>query len=162
MGPFFADIKDQERFVFMKLGAQLFSLFLSGKAVKRIVTIGHLINQFCFVLLYLLPIFDIPAGIKTVLLLVLLFSGHIINNAINPAKITWLMSHVHDNKRGSFTAAKEMVSLAGGIAVSVILGAVADTFRSSDGAPTNTYYVICCIALFIMMAIHTATLIAVS
>ena len=139
-------------------GAQLFALFLSGKNTKRIVTIGHLINQMCFVLLYLLPIFELSAGLKTALLLILLFAGHIINNAINPAKITWLMGAVPNSGRGSFTAVKEMVSLAGGMIVSVGLGAVADSFRDSTGAPTQTYYVICCIALFVMMVIHTATL----
>ncbi len=140
-------------------GAQLFALFLSGKRAKRIVTAGHLINQLCFVLLYLLPIFELPSGVKTALLLVFLFAGHIINNAINPAKITWLMEAVPDTKRGSFTALKEMISLAGGMIVSVSLGAIADTFRDGNGAPTRAYYVICSAALLIMMLIHTVTLV---
>ena len=139
-------------------GAQLFALVLAGRRRKRIVTLGHLINQLCFVLLYLLPIFNIPSGVKTVLLIVLLFTGHIINNAINPAKITWLMSAVQNEKRGSFTAVKEMISLAGGIAVSLGFGAVADIFRNADGMPTTPYYVICTAALLIMMIIHTVTL----
>ena len=139
-------------------GAQLFALFLSGKRAKRIVTIGHAINELAFVLLYLLPIFDISSGAKAAILLVLLFSGHIINNAINPAKITWLMTSVPNEKRGSFTAVKEMISLAGGMAVSLGLGRVADIYRDSSGAPTATYYRICCIALFILMTIHTAAL----
>lgn len=141
------------------LGAQLFALFLTDRQVKRLVTLGHLINQLCFVLLYVLPIFDIPSGLKTVLLLVLLFAGHIINNAINPAKITWLMTSVPDCKRGSFTAVKEMVSLAGGMIVSVGFGAVADIYRDASGAPTTAYYRICCAALLIMTVIHTVTLI---
>ena len=139
-------------------GAQLFALVLTSRRVKRLVIVGHLINQLCFVLLYLLPIFNIPANVKTVVLILLLFSGHIINNAINPAKITMLMASVEDKKRGSFTAVKEMVSLAGGMAVSVGIGAVADVFRDADGNPTSPYYVICCIALFIMMIIHTVSL----
>ena len=139
-------------------GAQLFALVLTNKKVKKIVTIGHLINQLCFVLLYLLPIFDFSANIKTVVLIVLLFSGHIINNAINPAKITMLMASVEDKKRGSFTAIKEMVSLAGGMAVSIALGRVADIYRDADGLPTTPYYIICCVALVLMMAIHITSL----
>lgn len=139
-------------------GAQLFAIVLAGRKVKRIVTIGHVINQLAFTLLYLLPIFNLPSGLKTALLLVFLFAGHIINNAINPAKIAWLMTSVQNNKRGGFTAVKEMVSLAGGIAVSLGFGAVADTFRDASGMPTTPYYVICAVALILMTAIHTVTL----
>ena len=140
-------------------GAQLFALVLVGRRRKRIVTLGHMINQLCFTCLYLLPIFNIPPLVKTVLLMVLLFSGHIINNAINPAKITWLMSSVPNDRRGTFTAIKEMVSLAGGIAVSVYFGAIADTFRDATGMPTRPYYIICGVAILTMMVIHTVTLV---
>ena len=139
-------------------GAQLFALMLSGKNKKRIATIGHLINQTCFILLYLLPIFELPSMVKTVILITLLVSGHLINNAINPTKITWLMSSVPNQTRGRFTAIKEMVSLSGGIGVSMVFGMVADQFRNANGTPTTPYYVICTTALAIMMLIHTATL----
>ena len=139
-------------------GAQLFALFLSNRRVKRIVTIGHSVNQLCFTLLYLLPIFSIPPAMKTALLLVFLFLGHILNNAINPSKINWLMQAVPDRQRGSFTAHKEMISLAGGMIVSISLGRIADTFRDAAGAPTPTYYRICCIALFLLTVLHTVTL----
>ena len=139
-------------------GAQLFALFVSDRNAKRMTVIGHSINQLCFVLLYLLPIFDIPPAAKSALLIVFLFAGHIINNAINPTKITWLMSFVPDSKRGSFTAVKEMVSLAGGMIVSVSLGAVADSFRDAAGNPTKPYYIICCVAVTLLMLIHTVTL----
>lgn len=143
-------------------GAQLFAVVLVGRKRKRIVTAGHLINQLCFVLLYLLPIFNVPTAVKTVVFIVLLFGGHIINNAINPAKITWLMGSVQNEKRGQFTAVKEMISLAGGIAVSLVFGAVADTFRDSGGMPTRPYYIICAVALAAMTAIHTLTLLVSS
>lgn len=139
-------------------GAQLFALFLSGRRVKKIVTIGHSINQLCFTLLYLLPIFSIPKDIKTFLFLLFLFLGHILNNAVNPSKINYLMQSVSDAKRGSFTALKEMISLAGGMVISVFLGRIADTFRDSAGNPTPTYYKICCIAIFILTVLHTLTL----
>ena len=141
-------------------GAQLFALTRSGKKVKKFATVGHLINQSCFCLIYLLPLFKLPSELKTVLLVALLFAGHIINNAVNPSMITWYMSAVPDDRRGRFTAIKEMISLAGGIAVSFLLGRVADIYRDTNGLPTRTYYVICAVALFVMMLIHTATHIA--
>ena len=129
-------------------GAQLFALFFSNRRVKRLVTVGHTINQLCFALLYLLPIFSFPPAVKTALLLFFLFLGHILNNAINPSKINWLMQSVPDKQRGSFTAVKEMISLAGGMVISLSLGRIADTFRDAAGNPTPTYYRICCLALF--------------
>ena len=68
------------------------------------------------------------------------------------------MQSVSDAKRGSFTALKEMISLAGGMVISVFLGRIADTFRDSAGNPTPTYYKICCIAIFILTVLHTLTL----
>ena len=139
--------------------AQLFALFLSGKRVKRIVTIGHSVNQLAFTLLYFLPVFNLSPNAKAVILIALFFVGHIINNAVNPTKIAWLMRSVPNNTRGSFTAKKEMISLAGGMVVSLSLGRIADTFLDEQGAPTSSYYIICGSALLVLMLIHTATLI---
>lgn len=139
-------------------GAQLFALFLSGRRRKRMVTVGNLINQLCFTLLYLLPIFSLDPVVKTALLMALLIGGHIVNNALTPSRTIWLMGSVPDERRGRFTAVKEMVSLAGGIVVSLVFGAVADTFRDTAGMPTRPYYIICTVALIIMMALHTVCL----
>ena len=136
---------------------QLFALFLSGKRVKKICTLGNLINQSCFVILYLFPLTSLSSDVRTVLLVILLTLGHIINNAVRPSKLAMYMDSVPMGKRGSFTAVKEMISLAGGIIVSLVMGRVADTFRSSDGLPTKEYYVICAIALLLMTLIHTAS-----
>lgn len=139
-------------------GAQLFALWLTGRRKKRIVVIGNLINQSAFTLLYLLPIFPLSPNARTVLLMLLLFLGHIISNAMTPSRIAWLMGAVPNERRGSFTAVKEMVSLAGGIAVSLAFGRVADIFRDTSGMPTRPYYVICSVALCTMMLLHTACL----
>ena len=144
-------------------GAQLFALVTTGHRAKRIATIGHLLNQLCFVALYLLPIGQtIGAEAKAIIFVVLLFAGHILNNAVNPSMIAMYMDAVPDSSRGSYTAVKEMISLVGGVAVSLGLGWIADTYCVTNIAgvkePTAQYYVICCIAVFIMMAIHTASL----
>ena len=145
-------------FASLTCGAQLFSILLSGRRAKRIVTIGHAINLLSFVLLYLLPIFDLSPTARTALLLILLFLGNVIKNAITPTKITWLMSAVPNKERGRFTATKEMISLAGGMIVSVALGRVADIYRSSDGLPTRTYYIICSVALLFLALVHISSL----
>lgn len=138
-------------------GAQLFALVRSGRRAKTFVTVGHIINQSSFIIIYLLPLFSLTPTAKTALLVALLFIGHIINNAVNPSMITWYMAAVPNEQRGRFTATKEMISLAGGIAVSFLLGIVADIYRDASGMPTRPYYVVCAVALLLMMLIHTAS-----
>ena len=140
-------------------GAQLFALFLNGRRKKGIVVIGTFINELAFALVYLLPIFNFSASLKTVFLLAFLIVGHIVSNAVTPSRLTWLMTSVSLESRGSFTAIKEMISLAGGIIVSLLFGRIADVFRSADGMPTRPYYIICAIALLVMAIIRTASLI---
>ncbi len=140
-------------------GAQLFALFMSGKRVKSMCAIGNTINQACFVILYLFPLVSMSPRLRTALLVILLITGHIINNAVRPSKLTMYMDSVPTGTRGSFTAVKEMISLAGGIAVSLIMGRIADIFRDADGLPTKEYYVICAIALVLMTLIHTGSVV---
>ena len=140
-------------------GAQLFALFMSGRRVKKMCAVGNTINQFCFVILYLFPLVSISPELRTTLLVILLIIGHIINNAVRPSKLTMYMDSVPTGTRGSFTAVKEMISLAGGIVVSLVMGRVADTFRSADGLPTKEYYVICAVALLIMALIHLGSVV---
>lgn len=139
-------------------GAQLFALLIVGRKRKRIVTVGRLINQICFVLMYLLPIFNISPMLRTLLLMLFLFVGHIINNALTPTKLTWLMGAVPNEKRGVFTAVKEMISLAAGIALSLSFGMVADVYRDAAGMPTRPYYVIGAAALIILTVINAVSL----
>jgi Na+/melibiose symporter-like transporter len=90
--------------------------------------------------------------------MVFLFVGHLVSNAVTPSRLTWLMTSVPMENRGTFTAVKEMISLAGGILVSLGMGRVADMYRDADGMPTKTYYVICAVTLLLMSVIHIASL----
>ena len=132
---------------------------MSGKRVKGMCAIGNTVNQVCFVVLYLFPLISMTPRLRTTLLVILLITGHIINNAVRPSKLTMYMDSVPSGTRGSFTAVKEMISLAGGIIVSLIMGRIADTFRSADGLPTREYYVICAITLALMTLIHTLSVV---
>ena len=140
-------------------GAQLFAISFNGRRKKRIVLTGVCINQLAFTLVYLLPIFNFSPNTKSIILMIFLFSGHIISNAVTPSRLTWLMTSVPLESRGSFTAIKEMISLAGGIIVSLAFGRIADVFRDSSGMPTKPYYIICTVTLLAMSLIHIASLI---
>lgn len=139
-------------------GAQLFALAITGKRVKRTVTVAMILNQIAFITVYLLPIFNLDSGVKSAIFVCFLIVGNLLNNSVLPARLVWLMKSVDHDKRGSFTAVKEMISLAGGVVVSLALGFIADLFRSPDGTPTSEYYVICSLALIVMSVLHTVTL----
>lgn len=120
-------------FVSLGCGFQIIAIFLAHKKpVKRWVTVLHIVSQSLFVLLYIVPLFGISAAAKAVLFVLLLLSAYIIHNIINAPKTTWYMSLVKDEKRGVFTANKEIVSLLGGVFFSWALGAMMDGFERRE------------------------------
>lgn len=145
-------------FVSLGCGFQIIAIFLANKRpVKRWVTLLHSLNQLFFALIYLVPFVEITDEQKTILFVVFLLSGHIINNVVNSPKINWFMSLVDDKKRGSFTANKEMVSLIGGMLFSFAMGSVIDRFEGSGNL--NGAFIVCGLSIFVLMLLHSATLI---
>lgn len=144
-------------FISLGFGFQLLALFLSGKKkIKRTIILMHLINQLSFSMLYLIPVFDIPSGVKTVMFAAFLLMGEVLQNVIYSPKMTWLMSSVRNNDRGSFTAKKEIVSLISGVIISFGMGAVIDYFEAAG--ELNVAFIIGGITLFALTVIHTALL----
>ncbi len=145
-------------FVSLGCGFQLIAIFLVNKRpVKRWVTAGHIISQILFSLLYFIPLLNISVAQKTILFVALLLVAQIIHNIIHAPKINWFMSLVDDDKRGKFTANKEIVSLLGGVAFSYALGAVMDYFEKSGDM--KTAFTVYGIGLLVLMLLHTLTLI---
>lgn len=145
-------------FVSLGCGFQLIAIFLANKRpVKRWVTLLHTVSQSLFALIYLIPVFNISLKLKTAIFIASLLIAHIIHNIVNSPKINWYMSLVDNNKRGTFTANKEIVSLLGGMAFSYGLGALIDKFESSGDM--RTAFIICGIGVFTLMLIHSLTLI---
>ena len=136
---------------------QLFSLLFRKKRFKKFVVVLSIINQLLFMLLYVIPLVDIPSNIKTAIFTVFIISAYFFYNVAHPKKISWLISLVDDEIRGSFTANKEMVSLASGIVFSLVMGRVIDSMEAKgnlDGAFILTACVILALAV-----LHTLTLI---
>lgn len=141
---------------FVSLGYvfQLFAIFLANKRpVKRWVITLHTCYQALFLFMYLLPLFDMSAGMRTVLFSVLLLSGHAINNLVNSSKLNWFMSLVDGDKRGRYTSTVEIVSLIGGMLFSFVLSAGFDYF---DGiGKGNAKFVYCSILVTVLMILDT-------
>lgn len=136
---------------------QIVAIFLSQKRrVKRLVTLLHTLNQLAFTLVYLTPFFPLSTTGKIVLFVIFLLLGHIVNSIVNSPKQTWYMSLVDDEKRGDFTATKEIVSLIGGMTFTFIIGLVIDNFEEAGNL--NGSFIFCGIAIFVLTLLHTSTL----
>ena len=145
-------------FVSLGCGFQIIAIFLANKRpVKRWVTILHSINQLAFALIYIVPFINIGKTGKTIIFIIFLLAGHIINNVVNSPKINWFMALVDDKKRGRFTANKEMTSLISGIIFSYAAGSVVDYFDAA-GNQTGAFIALG-IAVLVLMLSHTATLV---
>ena len=144
---------------FVSLGCsfQIVAVFLANKRpVKRWVTVLHTLNQLLFALVYFVPFFKVGAKMRGVLFALFLLLGWAVNYSVNSPKINWFMELVDDKKRGAFTATKEIVSLLGGMVVSLTAGRVIDKFEAV-GNDTGAF-LFCGLAIVLLTALHTTTL----
>lgn len=135
---------------------QILSLMVRRKRMKRFVIFFSIINQLLFMFLYVVPITNFSKNVKIAIFCVLIFLAYLIYNLVHPKKINWLMSLVDDEKRGSFTANKEIFSLISGIIFTFVMGTVIDHFTESGN--TRTAFVISAIVIFVIMVSHTLTM----
>lgn len=135
---------------------QLTAVFISRKRMKSTIIVLSIINQVLFALLYVIPFFDFSKSTKTIIFVFAIISAYIIYNMVHPKKISWLMSVVDFEKRGNFTAKKEMISLVLGMIFSYIMGAVVDFYKAEG--KTKTAFIICGFVIFTLMILHTVTM----
>ena len=139
---------------------QLFSLFIHTKKSKGFVIVTSIINQILFLSLYLIPILKISQQLKTILFVVIIVAAYFIYNVAHPKKINWLMSNVDENRRGIFTANKEIVSLVAGMAFSYGAGAISDYF--AEKGDINTAFVIFAALSVALTIVHTVTMLPIT
>ena len=145
-------------FVSLGCGFQFFSVFIGrNMPVKKFVTAGHIVSQVLFTLLYVVPLIGVPSAVKTVAIIVILFSAQVIHNLVNAPKTNWFMSMVKPDTRGRFTAIKEIVSLIGGTAFSFALSYVIDRYESEGNL--RTAFILGAVILGTLTIAHTLTLV---
>jgi predicted MFS family arabinose efflux permease len=108
-------------------------------------------------LLYVIPLTEFEKQTKISLFVILIFSAYLIYNIVHPKKINWLMSLVENNRRGSFTANKEIISLISGMLFSFGMGTVIDYF--SDIGRIRVAFIISAVVIFALMVLHSLTMI---
>ena len=145
---------------FVSLGQsfQLLALFLSHKkGVKHTTAWLHIINQLGYAAVFFVPLFKGNPTAKIVLFVVLFLFGHALHNIAYPSKINWFMSQVDDNKRGRFTATKEIVSLIGGMVFSFVMSFFMDELERAGNM--NGAFLLCGITIFALAILHACTII---
>jgi len=131
-------------------------MFLSRGSAKKTVISLSIINQMLFMFLYVIPLAGGAESFKKVIFVICILLAYFIYNIAHPKKINWLMSLVPDSQRGRFTATKEIISLIIGMAFSFGMGSVIDYYK--DKGDTRTAFIICGIVVFVLMLMHTATM----
>ena len=113
---------------------QLFAVFMVAhlKNTKRSVLLLDTLSNFVFLSIYLVPFLKAGRGIKTVIVIVGILLGYLCKYLIQSLIFRWGNTYVAPNKRGEFSAVKEMVSLISGIVFSLIAGHVIDYYESID------------------------------
>ncbi len=135
---------------------QLFSIFIRRGRMKKFVVVMSILNQFLFMMLYVIPFTPIPSAAKPIVFTLCIFLAYFIYNVTHPKKIAWLMSVVEDRNRGKFTAFKEMVSLIAGIVFPIVMGNIIDKYKAAGDL--KTAFIICGVSIFVISVLHTVSM----
>lgn len=111
---------------------QLFSVPLSGKLkkVKKPIIALDTASQLLFASLYLVPFVSFGMKGKSVLVTGLIVAAYFTLYLNNSICYKWGNSFVSPDRRGSFSATKEMVSLFAGIIFTVTVGFITDRYEA--------------------------------
>ncbi|MBO5110108.1 MAG: MFS transporter [Clostridia bacterium] len=135
---------------------QLIAIFLRRNRVKRLVIAFSILNQLLFTFLYAVPCIPLAGEVKAVIFTVVIVLAYFIYNVAHPVKINWLMSLVDNEKRGIFTAKKEVVSLISGMIFSFLMGAMIDYYKAEG--KLEVAFVLSAVVMIVLTVLHTLTM----
>ncbi len=113
---------------------QLCSLFVVQRIVnvKRFVISFHITSQVLFMLLYLVPFLPVGIENKTAAVIVCMLVAYFAKYLVFSMLYKWGNSFVDPEHRASYSAGKEILSLATGIVLSLLVGYAMDAFTAAD------------------------------
>ena len=120
------------------------------------VIVFSILNQLLFTFLYAVPSVELPQNTKVVIFTSVIILAYFIYNVAHPIKINWLMSLVDNEKRGVFTAKKEVVSLISGMIFSFLMGALVDHYEAIG--KNETAFILCAVVMILLTVLHTLTM----
>ena len=110
---------------------QIITVFISNKTpVKRWLIPVHVLSHVLFCSLYLLPMFNVKAGVGIIFFL-LITGAHALKKIVNPVRMSWFYSLVEPSKRGSFSSILTAVSVIGMIPFTLTASFVFDGYVNS-------------------------------
>lgn len=112
---------------------QLLSIPLAGKIrnVKKPIIALDTLSQLFFAALYTVPFMPISISGKAVTVTVLILLAYLTLYLNTSICYKWGNSFVHPNKRGSFSATKEMISLIAGVFFTLAMGFITDKYEAN-------------------------------
>ena len=120
-------------FVSLAFIFQLLSLLFSSSRIskKGTVLIFDTVSMLFFMLLYLIPFLPINETFRQILVTVSIGIAYLCKYAVSNILFQWANGYVRAEKRASFSANKETISLIAGILFTLAVGAAFDFFETS-------------------------------
>lgn len=111
---------------------KLFSIPLAGKmkTVKKPVIALDTVSQLLFASMYAVPFLPMSVSAKAVIITAIILLAYLTLYLNTSIAYKWGNSFVSPDKRGSFSATKEMISLMAGVFFTLGAGFVVDSFES--------------------------------
>ena len=131
---------------------QLASVFVVQRIAntKRFVVLVHTLSQLFFVVLYLIPFMPFALPYRKTLVVVCVLFAYFGNYFVTAMLYKWCNSFVDPSRRGRFSATKEIISLIGGMVMTLIVGYVMDAFEAADNLEGGFIFAACAIFIFTM------------
>jgi len=129
---------------------QLFSVFAVRKITntKRFAVLFHTASNLLFMCLYVLPFLPFSYKCKEILVVACILCAYFGNYLVTSVIYKWGNSYVNPQKRGVFSAGKEMLSLMSGMIVTVIIGYAVDFFDRSGNTEGGFIFSAAAILIF--------------
>lgn len=100
--------------------------------VKAFSILFHLLSNAMFMSLYLLPVLPGVQAYRQVLAFVCVIVAYFGKYLASSILFRWANSHVDPYHRAEFSAVKEMISLGGGMVVTLIVGRIIDGYEAAN------------------------------
>lgn len=139
---------------------QLLSLGFAGriKSVKKTVITLDTLSQFFFLCLFLLPFLKIGYSAKAALVFVTIITAYLFLYLNNNIAYRWGNAFVDPEKRGTFSAVKEMISLLSGVVFTLFVGYMVDGFEAAGKPETGFLFIVGCMAVVMVLNFISLTL----
>ncbi len=137
-------------FISLAFVFQLASIFLLKNKIsaKKLVIVSDTLSIMFFMFLYFVPFLHISNELKTVLVVLSVLMAYAFKYLIYSICFKWANSFVHPNKRGEYSAIKEIISLVSGMIFTVVIGNIIDRYEGIGNIEGGFLFVAIAILIF--------------